>query len=199
MDTGKSDIDDIQDLNDFHGRSASELEDELLTQNPFMASIQLMEPPRWIAHPESLRQKAHSSIVLTVSSQEEVDFLLGVGGAFMFGRYTTIKRYQDTKPVKQCTTCWSFDHFSARCNSLPKCRSCAGPHREESHVCNECPNTAKAQKGCTHMPIRCANCDGDHPADNVNCPTRQIAVGTTRSAPGGGRATRALARRNTQA
>ncbi|KAI6135891.1 Endonuclease/exonuclease/phosphatase [Pisolithus thermaeus] len=93
VDTSKSDIDDIQDLNDFRGHSASELEDELLTQNPFMAGIHLMEPPRWIAHPETLRQKMHSSIVLTVSSQEEVDFLLNVGGAFIVMAY--VRRRND--------------------------------------------------------------------------------------------------------
>ncbi|KAI6015728.1 hypothetical protein PISMIDRAFT_93675, partial [Pisolithus microcarpus 441] len=145
VDTGKSDVDDIQDLNDFQGRPASELEDELLSQNPFMAGVHLMEPPRWIAHPDTLRQKVHSSIILTVSSQEEVDFLLSVGGAFMFGRYTTIKRYQDTKPVKQCTTCWSFDHFSARCTSSPRCRSCDWNLHHPLWSANDCPPSPKAE------------------------------------------------------
>ncbi|KAI6152896.1 hypothetical protein EDD17DRAFT_1490750 [Pisolithus thermaeus] len=157
-----------------------------------------MEPPRWITHPETLHHKVHSSIILTVSSQEEVDFLLNVGGAFMFGCYTTIKHYQDTKPVRQCMTCWSFDHLTARCTSSPKCCTCAGPHKEDSHICNECPDMAKAQKGCTHIPICCTNCNGDHPTDNVNCLMRRIAFSTTQTAPIGGRATCPPNCRNTQ-
>ncbi|KAL4062959.1 hypothetical protein V8B97DRAFT_1843936, partial [Scleroderma yunnanense] len=107
--------------------------------------------PCWIAQLEALAMKMHSSIILTVSLQEEVDYLLcHVGGLFMFGKYTTLTCFQDTKPICQCMHCWGFDHYMSQCNKGDTCCICTSSHTEDKHTCLECSPTAKAQKGCQH-------------------------------------------------
>ncbi|KAL4065130.1 hypothetical protein J3A83DRAFT_4099848 [Scleroderma citrinum] len=115
-----------------------------------------------------MTQKMHSSVTLTVSSQEEVDYLLcHIGGLFMFGKYAMLTHFQDMKQVHQCTKCWGFDHYTSQCNRRGTCCICAGPHTEDTHTCTNCPPTAKTQKGCQHHPMKCMNCKGNHPANSM--------------------------------
>lgn len=133
-------------------------------------------------------------MLLTVSSQEEVDYLLKhVSGVFLYGWYASFSRFQDLKPVRQCNRCWSFDHHTSKCLNPARCRVCAGDHTELTHTCNSCPSTAKAQKGCNHIPIKCVNCGEAHMADSTKCAMHILTKGSARdSRPSiqGGRRTR---------
>ena len=75
IDTGKSDIDEDIELSHFQGRHSTEILSELQANNPSLATISIMEA-RWLTRPEQLREKSHSSVVLTTSSQEDIDFLI---------------------------------------------------------------------------------------------------------------------------
>ena len=185
VDTGKTDIDEDIELTQFQGRHPEEILKELQTNNPSLATTTITEA-RWLTRPENLHEKTHSSVILTVSSQEEVDILLRhVRRVVMYGRLASFARYQDTKPVKQCTVCWSYGHL--KCNKDPKCRSCAGEHTETDHTCLECPTPGDSRKNCNHLPVKCANYKGPHPADDTRCPSRMATAGTTRTPPKGGR------------
>ena len=185
VDTGKTDIDEDIELTQFQGRRPEEILKELQTNNPSLATTTITEA-RWLTHPENLREKTHSSVILTVSSQEDVNFLLRhVRRVVMYGRLASFTRYQDMKPVKQCTNCWSYGHI--KCNKDPKCRTCAGEHTETDHTCLECPTSEDNRKNCNHLPMKCANCKGPHPADDTKCPSRMAITGTTRTPPKGGR------------
>lgn len=185
VDTGKADLDtdDVMEMDQFEGRQGQGIQHELKAVNPCLANVNFTENPRWLTRPEILRQKMHSTVILTVSSQEEVEYLMThVGGVFMFGRYATFSRYQDTKPIRQCLGCWSFDHHTSQCRTEPSCRVCAGPHHESAHSCEECPQTAKAQKGCSHHSVRCTNCGETHVADHKSCTYRKAIMASTRTA-----------------
>ena len=185
VDTGKSDIDEDIELSNFQGRQSNDILKELQANNPSMATIHTTEA-RWLTRPEKLREKSHSSIVLTVSSQEDIEHLLRhTRRVFMYGRLASFSRYQDTKPVKQCMNCWSFDHL--KCNKEPKCRSCAGDHATDLHTCQECPASTDKRENCSHLPNKCVNCDGPHPANDTTCPSRIAHAGTTRTSSKGGR------------
>ncbi|KAL4073002.1 hypothetical protein V8B97DRAFT_2037313, partial [Scleroderma yunnanense] len=100
VDTGKSDIDDEMDGLHFQGQDTASIMMELKANNPCMANVTFLKHPCWIAHLETLSTKMHSSVILTVSLQEEVDYLIHhVSGLFMFGKYTSLTHFQDTKPV----------------------------------------------------------------------------------------------------
>ena len=185
VDTGKLDIDDDIELSHFQGRHSSDILKELKTNNPSLATISITEA-RWLTRPETLREKSHSSTILTVSSQEDVELLMRhIRRVIMYGRLASFSRYQDTKPIKQCLTCWAYGHL--KCNKGPKCRTCAGDHKESDHTCLECPQSENNHTQCTHMPSKCANCNGQHPADDTRCPTRIALIGTTRTPTKGGR------------
>lgn len=67
--------------------------------------------------------------------------------------------YQTKNPNKitQCYNCQLFGHGSDRCRVNTFCAKCAGNHRTRL---------------CTSDIIKCANCHGDHPSTDVNCPNR---------------------------
>ena len=185
VDTGKADIDEDIELSHFQGRHPNEILKELRTYNPSTTTVSVTEA-RWLTRPETLREKSHSSVILTVSSQEDVEHLIRhVRRVVMYGRLATFSRYQDTKPIKQCTTCWAYGHL--KCNKGPKCRTCAGDHKESDHTCSECPDSEDTITQCAHLPIKCTNCNGQHPADDTKCPMRITLAGTTRSMSKGGR------------
>ena len=186
VDTGKSDIDEDIELSHFQGRHPNDILKELQTYNPSIATVSITEA-RWLTRPETLREKSHSSVILTVSSQEDVELLMRhIRRVVMYGRLATFSRYQDTKPIKQCTTCWAYGHL--KCSKGPKCRTCAGNHKEGDHTCVECPlESGDNRTQCTHLPNKCTNCSGQHPADDTKCPTRIALIGSTRTPSKGGR------------
>ena len=185
VDTGKSDIDEDIELSHFQGQQLNKILKELQANNPSMATISVTEA-RWLTCPEKRCEKSHSSIVLTTSSQEDVDLLIcHVQRVIMYGRLVSFSQYQDTKPTKQCTTCWAYGHL--KCSKEPKCRACAGNHTEDDHACLECPSTEDNCKTCNHLPTKCANCAGPHTADDTKCPTRIAHAGTTHTPSKGGR------------
>ena len=184
VDTGKSDIDEDIELSHFQGRHSSDILKELQTNNPSLATISITEA-RWLTRPETLREKSHSSTILTVSSEEDVELLMRhIRRVVMYGRLASFSRYQDTKPIKQCTNCWAYGHL--KCHKDPKCRTCAGDHKESDHACPECPQSEDNRTQCAHMPNKCSNCKGQHSADDTKCPTRVALAGTTRTPTKGG-------------
>jgi len=184
VDMGKSDIDEDIELGHFQGCHSDEILHELQANNPSLATISISEA-RWLTRPEQLREKSHSSVVLTTSSQEDVELLMcHVWRVVMYSRLASFSRYQDTKPIKQCMNCWAYGHI--KCNKDLKCRTCAGNHTEDNHTCLECPPSGDNQKDCNHLPNKCANCAGSHPTDNIKCPTRITHAGTTGTPSKGG-------------
>ncbi|KAG2159084.1 Endonuclease/exonuclease/phosphatase, partial [Suillus bovinus] len=73
VDTGKS---DAEDMMEFEPRTGAEVIYEMKTNNPSVRSINFKAEPSWMAKPETLEHKYHSTMLLTVSSQDEVDYLL---------------------------------------------------------------------------------------------------------------------------
>ena len=61
------------------------------------------------------------------------------------------------QPPLQCFKCQRMGHVAARCNSKTRCMLCSGDH---------------SRAECTAEPAdhKCANCKGDHRANDPNCP-----------------------------
>lgn len=142
---------------------------------------------RWMAHPDVLKSKHHASVVITLRSQDDADRLLhDIGGLMVFGKFARTGHYVDKRPLKQCKTCWCYDHYQQTCKQEnPICRLCSGQHHERSHKCKLCDKC-----DCQHLPLKCNNCGEAHPSDYSQCNARQIAVGsewTTTNETTGGR------------
>ncbi|MPC19399.1 hypothetical protein E2C01_012312 [Portunus trituberculatus] len=63
-----------------------------------------------------------------------------------------------------CRHCSRWGHKEWRCQSAPRCRYCAGPHK--SVQCLD-----KIKEG-TKIPPRCSNCGGNHNAHSTLCTVR---------------------------
>ncbi|KAJ3665125.1 hypothetical protein Zmor_000638 [Zophobas morio] len=70
----------------------------------------------------------------------------------------TWERHYNNRKITQCHTCQEWGHATLNCKSKPKCLKCAGPHR----VADCDPDLVN---------LKCANCDGNHAANNPDCPT----------------------------
>lgn len=69
-----------------------------------------------------------------------------------------IEDYVSREGAIQCYKCQGFGHKTHSCHIQPRCVKCGENH--ESYSC----------KKSTSVPARCANCQGDHPANFRQCP-----------------------------
>ena len=70
-----------------------------------------------------------------------------------------------TKPETQCNKCQKFEHTTNTCNAFAKCQFCAKLHNTYSHQCDTC----KSNQICSHIDLKCANCDKKHHAKDATC------------------------------
>jgi hypothetical protein len=145
---------------------------ELYDHNPSLQNVAFKEDPRRLCAPDTLRTKSHSSIVLTLESEEDHRRLLNQRTLLGWGHIIRVKDYQDAKPLRQCQKCWNLDHSTALCKASYRCKRCGGNHHERDHRCDACKNT---NEDCTHS--KCPNCGRDHPADSKHCPVRRAFKG----------------------
>ena len=70
--------------------------------------------------------------------------------------YNIIKVSQYIPNPLRCYNCQKFGHHETKCLKSPVCKKCRGSGSD--HIEHSCNNT-----------IKCANCQGNHPADSRDC------------------------------
>lgn len=75
-----------------------------------------------------------------------------------------IEDYISRQGAIQCYKCQGFGHKTHSCHIQPRCVKCGENH--DSHSCRK----------PTSIPAKCANCQGDHPANFRQCPKYQAYV-----------------------
>lgn len=75
-----------------------------------------------------------------------------------------IEDYISRQGAIQCYKCQGFGHKAHSCHIQPRCVKCGENH--ESYSCQK----------PTSIPAKCANCQGDHPANFRQCPKYQAYV-----------------------
>ena len=144
--------------------------------------IQLKTIPRWLISESRLREqqesnnKRGSAIVITVSGESEAKTLCASGLRFG-GVVKIVEKYWESGPSSVCMTCCGIGHERmGKCGSRPpKCVICAGPHKMDEHQCGVNGCNKGSRKICAHVVVKCANCDGSHPANSSQCASRQKA------------------------
>ena len=88
-----------------------------------------------------------------------------------------VERYWEAGPGSVCPNCCGIGHDRpGKCGERPpQCTLCAGPHRLEEHKCGVSGCKVGMGKSCTHVIVRCANCEGNHQATSTRCIARQKA------------------------
>ncbi|KAL4066632.1 hypothetical protein J3A83DRAFT_4044247, partial [Scleroderma citrinum] len=82
--------------------------------------------PPWIARPENLATKMHSTVILTVLTQEEVDYDMLVA-------YSCLADMPPSLGSRSRNQSATLDHYTFQCRKEPTCHVCAGPHLQNKH------------------------------------------------------------------
>lgn len=144
--------------------------------------IQLKTLPRWLINENRLREeqvtrdKRGSAIVITVKSESEAKQLCTSG--LRFGHVVKkVEKYWEAGPSFVCMTCCGIGHERmGRCNDRPpRCIICAGLHKTSEHRCGVLGCSKEIGKVCVHVEVKCANCNGNHPANSPRCTLRHKA------------------------
>ena len=76
-----------------------------------------------------------------------------------------IVEFIGTKSETQRNKCQKFKHTTNTCNALAKFQFCANAHNTHDHKCDVC----KSNQICSHIDLKCANCDKKHYAKDASC------------------------------
>lgn len=140
--------------------------------------FQLKRDPTWLRSSRELQNsnKKGSTIVITVGSLEEARRLLVNGIRFGGSRYRT-EHYWEVGVDTVCPRCCHLGHRSFRAcgDHQPCCFICAGSHEGNEHICRVVDCSSKPGTACQHIPAKCGNCGGPHPALAGNCPAKREA------------------------
>lgn len=145
-----------------------------LTLNNSINKIKITRSPDWIRKPDDI-SSMHSSISFAFEDPSGSLVKSFVRQPlFLFGERCVVKEWKDKPSISQCRNCWMFGHSTSGCRrKSPRCRLCAEVHKEEDHRvnCSHCISTGNTGD-CVYR--YCANCKGDHAADDSGCPSRTL-------------------------
>ncbi|TGZ77551.1 hypothetical protein EX30DRAFT_351800 [Ascodesmis nigricans] len=128
--------------------------------------IDLPLKPRWLLHPERLRERAnsitHSTAIITLRSGEDAE-RIRKEGLWIYGKQHTIDKYIQGGPDAFCEICCGWGHGTHRCERAekPACLLCGSGHRTKDHKCRE-ERKACLGRSCRQLVKRCCNCGGAH-------------------------------------
>jgi hypothetical protein len=135
-------------------------------------NYRLKRDPMWLRDPQELQEeeKKGSTIVVTVGSLEEARKML-INGLRFGGRRFSTEHFWQLGADSVCPRCCGIGHTSYRaCGDRPPCcYICAGNHEGIEHACKVITCQAKTGTACIHLPAKCGNCGGDHPATARLC------------------------------
>lgn len=127
----------------------------------------------WLSYQpiNKLRQsKAHSSIVLHVSSKRIADRLVSC-----YVMLDDIPHRTEHVKLREslCYNCFDYGHISRHCRRRSVCGICAGGHHTRACACPHFVDPCLDLTSCTHVILKCAvlGCGGPHRAnDRTSCP-----------------------------
>lgn len=164
--------------------------------SPTFATLSLVDAPnpvQWCSAPAARAGIKKSSMVVSLTSQEDAATLLRLRTLYVFGARCMVTRYEERDAFTPCTNCWSpvARHRPSRCPGAARCRICAGQHHTDDHRCTECSEanggdedmSGATPKACAHLPAKCVNCMGAHEANDPRCSYRKKAKGSNAGAP----------------
>lgn len=130
--------------------SMDEIHEELVNHNINPLNIQLLRT--------KTNNNANSATYsITVSNITELKKIKTI--KHLFNAIVIWEQFHKNNKPTQCFNCQEYGHGSQNCFKKPNCLKCADMHSTIN--CDVKEETA----------FKCVNCEGDHKASNVNCPS----------------------------
>lgn len=94
--------------------------------------LKLAQSPLWLIKPENREGKRHSSIILTVFTENDAQKAINEE-LIIRGEKAKIKAFKAQKPTDQCQKCQKFGHFMINCKLPSKCLFYKKGHETKYH------------------------------------------------------------------
>lgn len=119
----------------------------------------------WMKRPEEGRLTG--SFCFSVRTEAERNTALQ--GLWIGGFRVKVVNLRTFSRRTQCYRCQGFAHNPNTCKNGLKCRYCAQKHPTKAHRCPTC----NSSELCSHITVKCANCNAAHPADYSECEVKK--------------------------
>ena len=123
--------------------------------------MELCDLPRWLARDRE--NKVNSSVVLTFNARNQA--LNALKGVNIAGKHCDTEIFTSVRPNTECINCQKFGHNHYQCRNKSKCNICAQNHETRNHECITC----KSKTACSHVVVKCANCNKNHQSNDEYC------------------------------
>jgi hypothetical protein len=97
----------------------------------------------------------------------------------MFGKATSVRKFENRPPLSQCERCWKLGHTSNQptcklSRDSVRCFTCGKSHHHTDHGA-KCPfRTKHTHAGICDCKVKCINCGKDgHNCLDPSCPDRE--------------------------
>ena len=146
----------------------TEIERELYESNGIDKETLALTPRLLVAR--NARENAEHGPIM-VAFRNEVDAIqYKTFGLFFRGDHCYVRDYIETKRINRCLNCHELTHPTRSCSRRPRCVHCTSTeHTSEEHPKHECKECEKDTQ-CPHNNFTCANCNGNHAANDPGCP-----------------------------
>ena len=121
----------------------------------------------WLSGPG----KKYGSMVVHFTEKKEADEVLARGLMEVGGESACATVWTDKPEVQRCFNCQQFGHLAGRC--------------QNTTICGNCATSGHSHKDCTNTMMKCANCQGQHRANDSRCPRFPFLNGENQEASNG--------------
>ena len=127
-------------------------------------SIKLTRELIWLTNEDNRKNQSYSFIKTSLLTKNDLKNVIEKD-MIIAGTMCKIVEFISTKFETQCNKCQNFEHITNTGNTLAKCQFCANVHNTHDHKCDVC----KWNQICSHVDLKCANCDKKHYAKDASC------------------------------
>jgi len=147
--------------------SLMEIKQELYECNRIEKSTLALRPYILVAQ-NTLDNVVHGPIMITFHNKTDVAHIKTYR-LFFRGDHCYIRDYIKMKRMNRCLNCHELMHPTHSCSCKPRCIHCTSTeHMSAEHPKHKCKECEKDME-CPHNNLKCANCKGNHAANNPGC------------------------------
>jgi hypothetical protein len=147
--------------------SSAEIEKELYDSNGIKGNSLALRP-RILVTRSTLNNVNYGPIMIAFRNETDAEHYKTYG-IFFKGEHCYTRDYIETKRINRCRNCHELTHPTRSCNCKPRCIHCTSTdHTSTDHPKHECKECGE-DITCPHNNLKCANCNGNHAANDPGC------------------------------